>query len=215
MARAFTVVDVPQRTPEWFAARLGRVTGSVASDMLAKTKTGWGASRENLKWRLVLERMTNRPQEPTFTSAAMQAGIEREASAIAAYEAHTGLLVQTCGFLRHDSLMVGASLDGYLGDYETLISIKCRQPKAHAEHLLTRRIPADALAQMRHELWLTGAKAHQYVSFNPDFPEHLQLMVKRVQRDDKYIKVLALAVEQFLAEVCEEEAYFRKIDNKG
>lgn len=210
MARAFTVIDVPQRTPEWFAARLGRVTGSVASDMLAKTKTGWGASRENLKWRIVLERMTGRPQEPTFTSAAMQAGIEREASAIAAYEAHTGLLVQTCGFLRHESLMVGASLDGYLGDFETLISIKCRQPKAHAEHLLTRRIPADALAQMRHELWLTGATRHQYVSFNPDFPEGAQLRILDVPAGDLSVGSYGAELALFLDECDDAEASLRK-----
>lgn len=211
MARAFTVVDVPQRSPEWHAARLGRVTGSVAADMLAKTKTGWGASRENLKWRLVLERLTGRPQESTFTSAAMQAGVEREALAVAAYEAHTGHLVQTCGFLRHDALMVGASLDGYLGDFETLISIKCRQPKAHAEHLLSRKIPADALAQMRHELWLTGAATHQYVSFNPDFPEGAQLRIIDVPAGDLGVGAYGAELALFLDELDEAAAALWKV----
>lgn len=208
--RDFTVVDVEQRSPEWFAARLGRVTASKAGDMLARTRNGWGASRDNLKWALVLERMTGRPQERAFTTPAMQDGIEREASAIAAYEAQTGHLVQTCGFLRHDALMAGASLDGYLGDFETLLSIKCRQPKAHAEHLLTGAIPSEALAQMRHELWLTGAQVHHYVSFNPDFPEGAQLRVKVLSASDLDVASYEGELRAFLAEIDAAEAALRK-----
>lgn len=209
--RDFTRIDVEQRTPEWFAARLGRVTGSKAGDMLARTKSGWATSRDNLKWALVLERLTGRPQDRGFVTPAMQDGIDREASAIAAYEAHTGHLVQTCGFLAHDVLAAGASLDGYLGDFETLISIKCRQPKAHAEHLLTGAVPADALAQMRHELWLTGADAHHYVSFNPDFPEPLQLRIKPFTAADLDVAGYEAVLLAFLEEMAAAEQSLRKV----
>lgn len=210
MARSFTVIDCEQRSLEWYAARLGRLTASKAGDMLARTKSGWSTSRDNLKWQIVLERMTGRSQEKSFTTSAMQDGIDREASAIAAYEAHTGHIVSTCGFLAHNDLAVGASLDGYLGEFETLISIKCRQPKAHAEHLLTGAVPSDALAQMRHELWLTGARVHHYVSFNPDFPEPAQLRIKVFTADDLDAKGYEADVLAFLAEVAEAEGKLRK-----
>lgn len=199
--RNFTECDVPQRSPEWFALRAGRLTGSVAGDMLATIKTGEAAARRNLRLRLVLERLTGRPQETDFISPAMQAGIDREAAAFAAFEALTGEMAIRTGFLAHSEYMAGCSLDGHMGDFEALLSIKCRQPAAHLEFLRHGKIPADALAQIRHELWMTGALEHHYFSYNPDFPERLQshlVIVKRAEMDIPEYEAKALA---FLAEV--------------
>lgn len=211
--RNFTVIDVPQGSPEWHQARCGRLTASKAGEMLAKTQSGsWGASRDNLKWEKVLERMTGKPTADKFQSAAMQRGIALEPQAIAGYEALTGNLVRTCGFLAHTTLPVGASLDGYLGDFQILVSIKCREAKAHAEHLLTGAIPNNALQQMRHELWLTGAVDHHYVSWHPDFPEKLQLRVRVLHAKDLDLPGYGREVEAFLAEVAEAEAKLRQVE---
>lgn len=199
--RAFTIIDVEQRTPEWHAARLGRVTGSRAAQMLATTKTGWAAGRENLRWQLVLERITNRKLENTFASREMDQGTEREPAAVAAYEAFTGHLVAATGFLQHTSLMAGASLDGHLGDFDVLVSVKCREVKAHAEHLLNGTIQKAAMEQMRHELWLTGAREHHYVSWNPDFPEALQLRIAVVPASSCDLLKYDAEIRAFLAEV--------------
>lgn len=206
MSRDFDVVNVPQRSPEWFAARLGRLTGSVAGDMLARTKTGPSASRANLLTRLVLERLTGKGQERDIQTDAMQDGIDREADARRAYEAHTGALVSECGFLAHRTLMAGASLDGYLGDFDGLLSMKCRQPKAHLATLRSGTIPADALAQMRHECWLTGAREHHYWSWNPDFPPALQGHLIVRTRDALDIDAYDREASAFLAEVDAETA---------
>ena len=64
------VVDVTQGSPEWLAARLGKVGASMVADVTARTKTGWGASRESLKARLVVERLTGKLTE-TYVNAAM------------------------------------------------------------------------------------------------------------------------------------------------
>ena len=201
MSRHFTVIDAEQRSPEWFAARLGRLTGSVAGDMLAKTKTGEAAGRRNLRLRLVLERLTQRPQDTGYVSPAMQAGIDRESDAFAAYEALTGDIAQRSGFLAHDSLMAGCSLDGHLGDFDKLVSIKCRQPAAHLDFLRHGTIPADAMAQIRHELWITDAQAHDYFSWNPDFPEGMQSRIVTIARDTASIADYEREALLFLAEV--------------
>lgn len=180
--RAFQIVDAEQRSPEWYAARLGRLTGSCAGDMLATIKSGEAAARRNLRLRLVLERLTGRSQESDFVSAAMQAGIDREPLAFAAYESLTGEVVQRVGFVSHMAYMAGCSPDGYLGDFAKVLSIKCRQPAAHYDFLRTGTIPADALAQIRHELWLTGADEADYFSWNPEFPDGLQSRVVTLQR---------------------------------
>lgn len=200
--RTFTEIDVPQRSPEWLAARVGLLTGSVCSEAFATIKSGgWSTSRRNLLLRLALERLTGKSMERDFVSRAMQDGIDREDDAVAAYELHAGVLVMRSGFLRHTELRAGASLDGYLGDYEHLLSIKCRQPNAHLEFLRYGKIPNDALYQMRHELWLTGATGHTYCSFNPDFPAELRLRATTLSRHDLHVTGYDRAVRDFLAEV--------------
>lgn len=173
----FTIIEAEQRSDAWKAARVGRLTGSNAGKMLAKIKSGEAADRRNLRLQLVLERLTGKPQESGFQSEAMRAGTEREPLAIAAYEAHTGYLFDQTGFLSHNELMIGASLDASLGDFEVLVSIKCRQPAAHWDFLRSGIIPGSAIAQMRHEalVCVDTFREHHYVSFNPDFPEGKQL----------------------------------------
>lgn len=202
--RAFTIIDAPQRSADWYAARLGRLTGSCAGDMLATIKSGEAAARRNLRLRLVLERLTGRSQESDYVSPAMQAGIEREADALAAYEALTGELVRSTGFLAHTDHMAGCSLDGHLGDFAKLVSVKCRQPAAHFEHLRAGKIPADAFAQIRHELWITGAAEHDYFSWNPDFPPDLQARVVTVTRSQAEIPEYEAKALAFLEEVNRE-----------
>jgi hypothetical protein len=202
---SFTVIDAEQRSERWFAARLGRLTGSRAGDILAKNKDGKpSASRRNLQLQLVLERMTGKSQESDFVSPAMLAGIEREASAFAAYEALTGDMAQRTGFLAHTTHLAGCSLDGHLGDFVKLVSIKCRQPAGHLDFLRSLKIPADALAQMRHELWITGAAAHDYFSWNPDFPKALQSRLVTLTRADADIPGYERDALAFLAEVDRE-----------
>ncbi len=202
--RAFTVIDAPQRSPEWFAARVGRLTGSVAGDMLSKVRSGESAGRRNLRVRLVLERLTGKSQESSFVSAAMQVGIEREELAFAAFEALTGDVAVRTGFLAHTKYMAGASLDGHVGDFSALFSIKCRQPSAHLDFLKSGKIPADALAQIHHELWITGAEEHAYFSWNPDFPPDLQSRVVPVARASMEIQAYEDAALTFLQEVDRE-----------
>lgn len=198
------ILTTEQRTPEWHAARVGYLTGSCAADMLATIKTGEAAARRNLRARLVLERITGRSQESTFQSPAMQQGIEREADACALYEALTGHLLSTTGFLAHDSLLAGCSPDGYVGDFEGIIEAKCPLAATHLDYLKTGTIPGNYDKQIQHSLWITGAQWCDWLSFNPDFPEALRTKLVRVERDEAAMKAYELLVRIFLAEVEKE-----------
>src|SRR5438876_368561 len=107
-----------QRTPEWHALRLGKLTGSAANDMLATIKSGEAAARRNLRARLFLERLTGKTTEGGFTSPAMQQGIDREPDARALYQDCLQQDVHEYGFLGHDDLMAGCSPDGIVGEFE-------------------------------------------------------------------------------------------------
>lgn len=205
----FTVIDAPQRSPEWFAARIGCLTGSRVADMLATIKSGEAASRRNLRTQLVLERVTGRVQAPDFLSPAMQQGIDREPAAYAAYEVLRGELLTRTGFLRHDTLPVGCSLDGHVGNFDGLIEIKSPTPAVHLEYLKSGVVPGDYAKQILHALWLTGAQWCDWLSYNPEFPDGLHVKLVRVARHEDEIALYDLVVAKFLAEVDAEVAAVR------
>ncbi len=204
MSKGFTVIDVPQRSPEWFAARLGRLTGSVAGKMLATVKTGEAAGRRDLRVRLAVERLTNQPEDDGngFTSDAMQWGIDQEDHAFAAYEALTGNLARKTGFCRSDERMTGASLDGHLGNFDVLVSLKCPKSSTHYGYLKgDHDIPASYVPQMLHELWVTGAREYHFLSYDPRFDGKLQTFLVTVLRSEVMIEEYAAKATSFLAEV--------------
>ena len=202
------VIDVVQRSPEWFAARLGRLTGSAAKDMLATIAKGEAAGRRKLRTRLTLERLTQQSQEDSYINAAMQWGIDHEAEAFGVYEAMTGDLVTGTGFVQHATLMAGCSLDGHLGDFNTLLSIKCPESATHLGYLKgAGQFPTEHVGQMLHELWITGAETYHFLSYDPRFPLPLQTFFVSVPRDEKAVAGYAEKAEAFLLEVDREVEY--------
>lgn len=187
-----------QRSEEWFQARLGKVTASRVADVLAKIKSGESASRRNYKIQLVSERLTGEKQE-TYINQAMQDGIDREFYAREKYVQQHGK-VEEVGFIQHPTLEAGASPDGLVGD-DGLIEIKCPLGTTHTETLMTQEVPSKYMPQIQFQLLVTGRKWCDFVSFNPMFPEHLQLFVRRVFADKEYQAELEVEVSKFLDEV--------------
>lgn len=190
-----------QRSPEWFAQRAGKFTGSRFADLMAVTKTGPSASRRNLLATLAVERLTGQCVE-TFTNAAMERGTNLEEEARQAYEAHAGLLCVEVDFIPHPTLpYVGISPDGLAG--EGLVELKC--PASMAKHLDALRTGAHATEyawQLQGQLWVTGRPWVDAVSYDPRFPAELRLAIKRVPRDDVAIKRLETECIAAEAEVC-------------
>lgn len=200
-------IECEQGSEEWLAARAGIATASCFADVLATIKSGEAAVRRNYRAKLVVERLTGKVID-SFTTAAMRQGTEREPLARDAYMVHSGSFVEAVGFMRHDTLEAGASPDGLIDD-DGVLEIKCPELATHLEYLRLRSEPPAYTAQIQGEMWISGRQWCDFVSFNPDFPAHLQLIVRRVPRDEKYIAGLALAVELFMSEVREEEAAIR------
>ena len=198
-----------QRTEEWFAARCGKVTASRVADVIAKTKTGYSASRANYLADLVVERLTGKPAA-TFSNAAMEWGTEQEPAARAAYSARTGILVEEVGFIDHPIVaMSGASPDGFAE--EGLVEVKCPNTSTMLEYILDGKPPQKYVTQMQWQMACTGRPWCDFVSYDPRLPERLQLLVVRVPRDDEYIAMLETEVAKFLAELDDKLNQLEKV----
>ena len=194
------IEKVEQGTPEWFAARLGNVTASRVADVIAKTKSGYSASRENYMAQLICERMTNTVAE-SYSNAAMQWGTETEPFARAAYESFADVLVDQVGYVSHPIIeRAGASPDGLVGA-DGLLEIKCPNTATHIDTLLNNQVPTKYFTQMQWQMACTRRAWCDFVSFDPRLPNGLQLFVKRVEYDTEYAEMLASEVFDFLQEL--------------
>ena len=200
------VINVEQGTDLWFSARLGRPTGSVYSDVLAKGK---GVSRGNLIVKLALELVTGKPALPAFKkTTAMLDGTEREPFARALYESSRGVFVDEVGFCQHDTIFTGVSPDGLI-EKDGMVELKCPTEAVHREYMLRKDEPPVYRAQIQGQLWVAERDWCDFASYHPDFPENAQLIVRRVYRDEAYISNLETEVIRFNQEVAAEAEAIR------
>lgn len=194
-----------QLSDEWFAARRGKVTASRVSDVVAKTRNGWGASRANYAAELIAERLTGATVE-RYRNAAMQHGVDTEPEARDNYSLITGIEVTEVGFIDHPKIgMSGASPDGLCGE-DGMVEIKCPQTATHIDTLLGTSLQERYVLQMQWQMACAGRQWCDFVSYDPRMPETMQLFIKRVHRDDTRIDALASAIRKFLAEIDEKVA---------
>lgn len=189
-----------QLSPEWFAARRGKVTASRVADVMAKTKSGPAASRANYMAELIAERLTGQTAE-AYTNAAMQWGSEHEQEARDAYSFYTGQEIEQAGFVPHPTIDgFGASPDG-LVTTDGLLQIKCPNTATHLDTLTSNSIPEKYQIQMHAEMACTGRQWNDFVSFDPRLPERLKLFIKRLPRDPGTVAQIEREVQGFLAEL--------------
>lgn len=192
-----------QGTAEWAQDRCGHVSASCFADVLAK---GQGKMRAAYLRRIVAERLTGKPAE-MFSNGHTARGTVQEPLARLAYEAHTGEPVVQVGFIKHPTLpRIGCSPDGLVGD-DGGLEAKSVIPTVQMETWERGEYPTEHRAQVQGNLWITGRKYWDFVSFSPDMPEHLRLYIFRVQRDESYIDNLEREVLAFDAEA--EKLYTR------
>lgn len=201
-----------QESQCWMLARCGMFTASRASDLMARTKSGPSTSRGNLIALLVSERLTGQPVE-TYRNAAMDRGIELEGEARDAYSFATGNVVEETGFVVYGDLPhTGCSPDGLIGS-DGLLEIKC--PAAQGKHLaalLRGDHAAEYRWQLQHQLLVTGRQWVDIASYDPRWPDDMQLAIKRVERDEDSIQQLRDAIIEADAEV---ESYIHSLQQRA
>jgi len=195
------IIDWPQGSAEWKAARAGRVTASRMSDVLAKIKTGEAAARRDYRAQIVAEILTGQPQEDGYINAEMQWGIDQEPQGRSAYEIATETLVDLVGLVLHPGIeRSAASPDGLVGT-DGVLEIKCPKTATHLQYLLDGAVPSKYEPQMMWQLACTGRAWADFVSYDPRLPVNMRLFRARLQRDEARIKALEAEVIAFLFDV--------------
>lgn len=204
---------IEQRSDEWFAERVGKITASRMHDVMVERERGEfksgprkGQAKPQPKalqdygHQLAAERLTGRPRKQV-KAAALQWGQEVEPAALAAYQAETGEIVQPSGFVQHPvHCFVGASPDFLVGSDG---GGEIKSPESSEVHLetLLNGLPAEHIEQIQAGLWVTGRQWWDFVSYHPDFPEALRTYIQRVERDDEFIARMESACLQLEADV--------------
>lgn len=177
------IVQCEQKTPEWYAARCGIPTSSEFDKIIATTGKV-STQRTKYLYQLAGERISKMPSE-SYQSAAMLRGIEMEDEARRFYEFSTGVEVQKVGFCLSDDGKCGASPDSLVGE-DGGLEIKCPLVHTHVGYLLGNKLPTDYFPQVQGQLFVTGRKWFDFVSYYPG----LKPLVVRVRPDVEFHKAL-------------------------
>jgi hypothetical protein len=190
--------DLEQGSADWFKARAGIPTASEFSTVLARGKGG-GVSLTRKKYLLTLagERLTGECVE-SYSNAHMERGKAMEAEARDLYAFQTDAELERVGFVRNEEWNAGGSPDSLIGD-DGGIEIKTALPHIQLERLIENELPSEHKAQCQGILALTGRSWIDFVSYWPKLP----IFVKRVERDERYIAELKIAVQEFNSELNE------------
>ena len=189
-----------QGSEEWHQARLGKVTASRLSDVMARTRTGYGAGRKNYMAELLCERLTG-AREDCYINAAMQRGTDLEPMARGRYEIENDLLVDESGLVDHPEIeMFAASPDGLVGD-DGLLEIKCPNTATHIDFLRTGKIDQKYQLQMTAQMLCTGRKWVDFVSYDDRLPSPLDYKCVRFDLDAKLAGEMVSEVTKFLSEL--------------
>lgn len=199
-----------QRSDEWFAARLGKVTASKVRDVMAKGRGGApSATRQNYMMQLLCERLTGRREEG-FTSAAMQRGTDLEPIARSAYEFSAGVMTVETGLIDHPRIAgFAASPDGIVGS-DGLLEIKCPNTAQHIAVIQSGAHDSAYEWQMLAQMACSGREWVDFVSFDDRLPEELQYACFRFQRDEKRIREMEAEVRHFLEDLAALEREMRE-----
>jgi putative phage-type endonuclease len=190
-----------QRTPEWKAARVGKVTASRVADIVARTKKGeYTAARRNYLAQLLTERLTGTWSD-VYVSPEMRWGTQQEPFARRHYAFERDALIAQVGLIDHPRIaMAAASPDGLVED-DGLVEIKCPLTATHLQTLQSGAVPEECLPQIAWQMSATGRQWCDFVSYDPRLPMDMRMFVRRVEREETTIAALESEVIVFLAEL--------------
>ena len=195
--------DIEQRSPEWYAIRLGRLTGSDFHTFLGNSET-----KKNKLLQKACEKITGKAEDEHYVSSDMQRGIDLEDEAVFLYEMQTGNEVKKVGFIELDEY-VGCSPDGLVGE-DGMIECKAPKDSVFVKQVIEDKIKPEYYTQIQYNLYVSGRKWCDYVAYNKNF----ELFIKRFKRDEAYIEKIKFAINECVQVIKENIEKFNKKELK-
>jgi hypothetical protein len=185
--------ECEQKSARWYELRAGIPTASCFSKIVTP---GGKASKQAqgymsfLLAEYVLGRSLENEEAITFW---MERGTELEESAVRAYEFQTGAETNECAIVTTDDELIAASPDRLVGE-DGICEIKCPKPHIHVGRMLHNEIDDDYRCQLQGQLWVMEREWVDILSYHPQLPP----VIRRVDRDEKYIELLSAGVRTFV-----------------
>ena len=183
-----------QGSTEWLALRSGIPTAS----QFDRVWTPGGKASTQVKTymhELLAEKIMGHPVTQIVTTW-MDRGNQLESEAVGYYEMQRDVSSEKIGFLTNDEGTIGASPDRFVGT-DGLLEIKVPKESTHVGYLLTKSVDAAYYPQVQGQLWISGRRWLDIMSYHPEMPPALV----HVERDDRYIAGLSAAIEDFAGEL--------------
>lgn len=192
----------PEEKAAWLDSRCGKLTASRMADAMDFLKNGQPSKRRSDLMREILAERYTGSSVRHFVTDAMQWGLEKEAEAKAAYEAHRGEFIGECGFYDHPEIdMFGGTPDGLLGS-DGLFESKCPTTTTFVDWVMAGVVPDTYKPQMAAQLLVTGRKWVDFCAFDPRIKDPARrLFIRRFEPDAEYLAKVESAAIDFLAEV--------------
>ncbi len=205
---------IEPNSPEWKAARAGKITASRACDVIAFAKKGGTPLKSRMDYigDIVAELLTGEPKRGP-RAASLEWGHDVEGLALAAYCVETGAIVERAPFLIHPEFdYLGATPDALVGS-DGQVQAKC--PENPCNHIAALRggMPEEHMPQVQFELMVTGRQWCDFVSYDPRMrTPRLRLYRQRIARDESYIAMLAAHSHSLWAEVQSAIRYLTQLE---
>ena len=191
-------INCVQGTPDWFAARAGVITASMARVACETLKNGDPSqASKDYAYRVAVEQIYGETTEDVYQTWEMRRGTELEPVARICYEAKTGNLAQESGIVLTDDGVFGYSTDGFVDD-DGLIEIKCPNAARKIVEMWETSNLDEYMHQIQFGLWITSRKWCDFILYAPQLERvGKHLFVKRVERDEDFIERMEAQLVKF------------------
>lgn len=171
---------IEQRSPEWYAQRKGRITGSAIGAILGLSPF---ATPDDVLRRMVRE---YHGEESEFKgNIATEHGVQNEPKAVADFVMQYDEVEEAPFVVHPDFDWLGASPDGYIGE-DGLLEVKCPFSKRHSTEgdFVSIADQQHYYAQIQYQLFCTGRKWCKFYQWSPygDMVEHVNFDPTFIER---------------------------------
>ncbi len=210
-------IECAQGTPEWFAARVGKITASCFADAISRCTRKSGtrsvgdptAVADRYAADLAIERISGQPHGEPPRAWVLERGHEMEAAARRLYEGREGAFVTEAGICLTDDGIFGYSTDGLVDD-DGLIEIKAPIDSTKIVDMWRTGDTSEYDHQMQGGMWITGRKWCDFIMHVPDLAGiGKDLYIKRVFRDQAFIDSMVMQLAVFNQLAMDFEAVLR------